>query len=796
MYVFVSYSHSDQLYADNLISLMRQSRIEVWSDHTIRTGDRFDPIIEQAIDGCGAFVVLMTTAAGQKDYVRGEVARAQARHKPILPLLLEGPAFVSLGNLSYEDVSDGAMPSRRFLSVVRDTVTGSASASPGTSIEAPPAARSSPWSALAAIADQTQRRLRAAQMRTVRGNVELPVQWRGVRSDGQALDHLDGMYPDLLSTFDRTTHSRLVVLGASGSGKTALATAFALKLADRVLHDGRELIPALLPLSAWNPSRTSIEVWISQRLRAAYGGILRQHPGVEADSLVSQSRILPIFDGLNEMRPALRATALRRLNHYIGPFVLTSQRTAYHDAVDDPRGVDVVELLPLDQTVVRKYLCQGNAAWTVFYDAADQRPDDADVQAALTTLTTPLGVTLADEVFHRPGAPSPTRLLAVEPPSPQAVLDQLVDAMVDAAFDPMSEAGFDLDEPRRPVGDEPRRVWRRASQARRWLGFLAVNMRDARVPNVRWWSLEYSMPGWVAPLLAALAVGAIDGLAFNSILGRPWSLLAAAVLGLMGAFMARSGRRIKPDLELSDGQDLEKHRDELRAIREAPAASQLGFAISFVVLWAVLAAAGYGLSAAVVAVLSRIRPGTKPLLDVLTSEPNQILALVAYSLLCAAGILIFAGTELWAQSDDGILDVLAPAEIDPRRLRGRWLIPATLTTWTALGIAIVIVVVHVGGMLVDQGLYRWRTGHAPSTAELAAVAAAVVGTGLLYAAAATRSVRNLVARCWLFIGRRIPWRIDDFVTDAARRQILRQIGSVYEFRHEELSRHLADSYRP
>jgi hypothetical protein len=48
-----------------------------------------------------------------------------------------------------------------------------------------------------------------------------------------------------------------------------------------------------------------------------------------------------------------------------------------------------------------------------------------------------------------------------------------------------------------------------------------------------------------------------------------------------------------------------------------------------------------------------------------------------------------------------------------------------------------------------------------------------------------------LARGWLALRRRLPWRLMSFLADAHQRGVLRQAGAVYEFRHLELQRRLA-----
>jgi hypothetical protein len=48
-----------------------------------------------------------------------------------------------------------------------------------------------------------------------------------------------------------------------------------------------------------------------------------------------------------------------------------------------------------------------------------------------------------------------------------------------------------------------------------------------------------------------------------------------------------------------------------------------------------------------------------------------------------------------------------------------------------------------------------------------------------------------IARSWLALRRRLPWRLMDFLSDAHKRGVLRQNGAVYQFRHVQLQRRMA-----
>jgi hypothetical protein len=53
----------------------------------------------------------------------------------------------------------------------------------------------------------------------------------------------------------------------------------------------------------------------------------------------------------------------------------------------------------------------------------------------------------------------------------------------------------------------------------------------------------------------------------------------------------------------------------------------------------------------------------------------------------------------------------------------------------------------------------------------------------------------VLARFWLPLTGRLPWRLGTFLADAHRRGVLRQAGTVYQFRHLRLKEHLARAYQ-
>src|SRR5262245_30142974 len=108
MHVFVSYAHgADRAYVDRLARYLHERGVLVWYDRDIVVGERWKRIIPERIDSCAAFVVVMSPAAADSEWVSLEITQAKKTGRPIFPLLLDGKIFFELSNIQYEDVRRG-----------------------------------------------------------------------------------------------------------------------------------------------------------------------------------------------------------------------------------------------------------------------------------------------------------------------------------------------------------------------------------------------------------------------------------------------------------------------------------------------------------------------------------------------------------------------------------------------------------------------------------------------------------------------------------------------------------------
>jgi hypothetical protein len=120
--VFLSYSHNDHAAATGLHDHLTRRGLSVFFDKTeLQAGDRWLDRLQAAVDGCGAFVVLIgrdgvarwVGAETQAALNRHFGARGDADRLPVFPVLLDGigadalPAFLRLFQAT---AWDGASP--------------------------------------------------------------------------------------------------------------------------------------------------------------------------------------------------------------------------------------------------------------------------------------------------------------------------------------------------------------------------------------------------------------------------------------------------------------------------------------------------------------------------------------------------------------------------------------------------------------------------------------------------------------------------------------------------------------
>ena len=662
--------------------------------------------------------------------------------------------------------------------------------------------------------------------------VRLASSWpdnRASASSGWVSDHADlvgsdGDLFDVVTT--RIPTSRLVVLGAPGSGKTMLLVRLVLDLLAARRKAGGP-VPVLVPLASWNPKEQDLHSWIISRLATDYPGMREQVSAQprrisRLQALLDGKMLFLVLDGLDEIPDNLLRSAISEINNALRPgegVVLSSRAGQYRQAVDPSdtrsvrlRGASGVELSDLDPADGGAYLMRDAGTLTAaarWHPVLDTLGTGAPVAM---TFRTPLMVGLARTIYN-PRPDEPVALL----PDPAELCDRgrfvnriaierhLFDAFIPAAY-------------RRHPGMANCR-WT-AAQAERWLIYLARHLTHnlGGTTDLAWWELRQAVPGplgglaagliggiaigiaaWLGPrlgigigvgLLVGLAVGIAVRFRTGVVGGIAGGVAGGAAGGILGGFLGGIAGGNGATAGLVGGLAL--------GIGVGPVSGLIGgFAGCLAGGIGVGLTAGHasGLAAGLIdglgstlalalcaTVGGRIKPAhglrglhwTPTGLGIGTVAGTGVGITVSLAAGLAAGIA--AGLTV------GLVSAIALGLEGAPDKPGTTADPATTltrdrATFLGVGLAAAIAFGLGGGLGVWIGV------------GLAAAIAVGLGVGFLQAAYG----HFFAARCWLALWRHLPWRIMTFLADAhEKRGVLRQVGSVYQFRHAELQRRLSN----
>ena len=375
------------------------------------------------------------------------------------------------------------------------------------------------------------------------------------RVSGQT-DKIDRIVAD----FRRLPKRRLAVLGPPGSGKTTLVVLIALRL----LEDPRpsEPVPLVLSLSSWDPDREELQRWVERRIAQDYPDLrdIAVYGATAIQDLVNGHLVLPIFDGLDELPRTRRAAAVTAINRAMseGLSVVVTCRTAeYQSAMEIGevlKGTAVVEPDPLQAREAIDFLRSTGKRgtrpqrWQPVFDQIRQR--DTPLASALAT---PLMVSLARLVYASADTDPGELVDAHRFPDRESIQDHLLDALIPALAAP-------IDRAHRPVRHRDPTL--NPDQAQQWLSFLACHMDRLGTYDLAWWHLQTAVPALARPRLRAVLLGVQvsliggitygistgfnDGPAYAAVHG-PIHGLAFGVAAVIASLCLQSDRALRTD---------------------------------------------------------------------------------------------------------------------------------------------------------------------------------------------------------------------------------------------------------
>jgi hypothetical protein len=574
-------------------------------------------------------------------------------------------------------------------------------------------------------------------------------------------DDLAGVGNELAEVLARVPTGRLVMLGEPGAGKTMLMVQLILDLLARRVSGGP--VPVLVSLASWSSAKAGQDLrgWLAAQLALNYPFLAAAAPpgageGTCIDVLLGAkpSLILPILDGLDEIPDAVRGPAIARINDALKPrqqMVVTCRTEQYKDAIWPPGGVRTtvtaaaaIQLCPLDADAVSDYLLEtgGPGAaerWHPVLTALGTQEPVAQV------LNTPLMIALARAIYNpRAGEVTgelrdPAELCRLADKA--AVEAQLLDAFVPAAY----RSGLPC-------------PWT-TEQAETWLVFLARHLeRTIRNPDFAWWQLQYAMPPIGTRLAAGLGPGVVAGVLSGTAVGLAGGLVVPWAGGVAGGIAA----------------------GVIAGVAAGVAAGVRGVTRPSRGVRVRIGRLAGGLAGGVVAGVVVVDG-----VNTLPGNAMSAMGVLVLGLVFGAGFGLAAGLVFGLRAVPSDLAVAAsPGAVLARDRR------AALLQGLTAGVVALLVASLVALLVSGFSLFSSAFGTYEAAFVFGLVFGLVAGYG--FNAAATAWPSYVLARGWLALRHRLPWRLMRFLADAHRRGVLRQAGAVYQFRHIELQHRLAN----
>jgi hypothetical protein len=118
-HIFISYSRQDQAYVTLLAQALESHRLPLWLDDRIDYGTTWPRVIQDQLEQCTVFLLVMSPRSENSHWVQCELSMALELKKPIFPLLLEGRRWLAVAALHEVNVVEGKLPPANFFDRLR-----------------------------------------------------------------------------------------------------------------------------------------------------------------------------------------------------------------------------------------------------------------------------------------------------------------------------------------------------------------------------------------------------------------------------------------------------------------------------------------------------------------------------------------------------------------------------------------------------------------------------------------------------------------------------------------------------
>ncbi|MCF8247305.1 MAG: hypothetical protein K9J37_19890 [Saprospiraceae bacterium] len=265
----------------------------------------------------------------------------------------------------------------------------------------------------------------------------------------------------------QTAGGRLLVTGLPGAGKTSLL----LHLVIELLEAEKDSLAVLLNLATWRSDFITLDDWLKEILPAELGVTKRY-----AAEILQKGQLTLLFDGLDEVDEAHRASCLKAIGEYgrlVRDYVISTRKDEYKVLEKDAPVWAQIEVLPLTD---KQLLAQ--------LDHADRRdfPEAPDLKAALQN--DPLLLQVAETPFYlnclqllfRGG--STLSELKFKGETLEARQAEIIERFTEQALAMQSKQGF------------------APEQVRHWLAFIASRMTQRNKVVFELVDLQYDWWKW------------------------------------------------------------------------------------------------------------------------------------------------------------------------------------------------------------------------------------------------------------------------------------------------------------
>ncbi len=379
--LFYSYAHEDELLRNQLekhLSLLRrQGLISEWYDRQILAGDEWAHDIDEHLETAWIILLLISPDFLASDYCYDiEMRRALERHSRgearVIPIILRPCDWRTSPFAHLQCLPRDGKPITEWDNqdtALREITQGVRRVLEQRATSAHPTPRFSPI-------DRQSRLRKRKRVRTIwiegvleqslhqAVRIELGLQeqpdalanpWHLVVQETNLPSQQLPVGTRIIQIYD-DANGELLILGGPGAGKTTLLLELTRDLLARAELDDTFPIPVVFNLSSWAQKQASLADWLIEELAIKY-----QIPKKLGRAWVTQEHILPLLDGLDEVREEVReACVLAINNHYtlhqaVSP-VVCSRRVEYFAQKRRVAFLCAVSILPLTMRQIDTYL--------------------------------------------------------------------------------------------------------------------------------------------------------------------------------------------------------------------------------------------------------------------------------------------------------------------------------------------------------------------------------------------------------------------------------------------------------